>query len=377
VPLAGALQVFSTQVLSAGSAGFGIGSGVPKLHPVLVQSGAAVFTAGAVEVGPIVQLEVGQWTANRLIEPSGVGPSGTPARPPPRSRPPQVRFLMMTALPSCVLPQTPPGALLVNSRNAPPTDAVVEVVEDVVVLVVELVVIEVEVVVVVGLVVLVVELVVVEVEVVVVVGLVVVVVGLVVLVVELVEVEVEVVLVVGLVVLVVGLVVLVVEVVVLVVELVEVEVEVVVVATGHGGSPGSPVQVHIPALHWLITFLEHWLAAMPEKAPHAELISSEQFFLPHAGGAALAPETKTPAVSATAANVTTAFLVIVEPPYGRSHPVAVADPKVRFGALVKMKKSRRAAGGAAATMPRRATPPRVPHRTRGLLLTRLNRAALV
>ena len=47
VPLAGEAQVFSTQVVMVGMAGFGIGSGVPKLQPVLVQSGPAVLTGGA------------------------------------------------------------------------------------------------------------------------------------------------------------------------------------------------------------------------------------------------------------------------------------------------------------------------------------------
>src|SRR5262245_64682474 len=102
--------------------------------------------------------------------------------PAPMLRPPQLRFLMRTLLPSRVLPQTPPGALVENSRNAPPTDAVVEVVVDVVVLVVEvvlLVVVEVVVLVVGEVVLVVVEvvLVVVEVVLVVVVGMVVVVVA--------------------------------------------------------------------------------------------------------------------------------------------------------------------------------------------------------
>jgi hypothetical protein len=132
----------------------------------------------------------------------------------------------------------------------------------------------------------------------------------------------------------------VVEVVVLVVAAVMLVVElvvVVVVVTGHSASPGSPVQVQSPSLHWWITFLEHWLAAMPEKAPHAELISSEQFFLPHAGGAAVATEeTKTPAPSATAANVTTRLLpifliVIVEPPI--AVPYGHLRARHRFGAL--------------------------------------------
>jgi hypothetical protein len=107
-------------------------------------------------------------------------------------------------------------------------------------------------------------------------------------------------------------------VVLLVVELVVVEV---VVVTGQSGSPPCPVQVQSPALHWAIRFLVHVLACMPEKAPHAESIWVAQFFLLHAGGdAAIAEETKAPAPrSATAANVTLTFLVIVRSPYGRSH----------------------------------------------------------
>src|SRR5262249_116528 len=133
VPLAGAAQVFSAQVLSVGSEGFGIGSGVPKLHPVLLQSGAVLLSGGAVEVGPMLQSEpaqpasqapppAAQLSANRLFEPSGVGPSATMEPPPPRFRPPQVRFLMRVLLASWMLPQTPPGTPGLNSRNAPPTD---------------------------------------------------------------------------------------------------------------------------------------------------------------------------------------------------------------------------------------------------------------
>src|SRR5262249_17971618 len=103
VPLAAPLQVFSTQVVSVGSVGFGIGSGVPKLQPTSVQSGAALLTGGMVEVGPIVHIEPVQLSANRLVEPSGVGPSGTIEAPPPMLRPPQVRFLM-SPVADCVLP---------------------------------------------------------------------------------------------------------------------------------------------------------------------------------------------------------------------------------------------------------------------------------
>jgi hypothetical protein len=64
-----------------------------------------------------------------------------------------------------------------------------------------------------------------------------------------------------------------------------------------------------------MTDLLHVLAAMPVKPAHRAAISSEQDLLPHAGAAAVArEETKTPTPSATAANVTTALRVIVEPP---------------------------------------------------------------
>src|SRR5262245_2537577 len=102
--------------------GLGIGSGGPKLQPVLVQSGSGVFTGGTADVGPIVQLEPVQLSAYRLVAPSGMKASGMFPMPPPMFRPPQVRFLMRTLLPSSVLPQVPPGVPVVNSRNAPPGD---------------------------------------------------------------------------------------------------------------------------------------------------------------------------------------------------------------------------------------------------------------
>jgi hypothetical protein len=91
VPLAGALQVFRTQVVSSGRSGFGIGSGVPKLHPVSVQSGPLVLTGGMSDVGPRMHCEPVHDSENRLLEPPGVGPSGTMLAPPPMLRPPQVR----------------------------------------------------------------------------------------------------------------------------------------------------------------------------------------------------------------------------------------------------------------------------------------------
>src|SRR4029450_7933562 len=65
------------------------------------------------------------------------------------------------------------------------------------------------------------------------------------------------------------------------------------------------------------TALLHALRAMPFKPTQPAAISSEQTFLLHGPVAVATEETKTLAPSATAANVTTALLVIVEPPYGR------------------------------------------------------------
>jgi hypothetical protein len=136
-------------------------------------------------------------------------------------------------------------------------------------------------------------------------------------------------------------VVLVVEVVVVVIKLVVVVMKLVVlvVETGvvvvvikvvpHAGSAGfvqeqnvSPLLLHSSRINFLQA-----LKSAPDKLPHAASISSAQGLLPQSGGAAPAPETKPPAASATANNVTTAFLVIVEPPQGRPMP------KIDFGAL--------------------------------------------
>src|SRR5262249_48435293 len=92
-------------------------------------------------------------------------------------------------------------------------------------------------------------------------------------------------------------------------------VEVVVVVTGHSGSPGCIVQVQVPALHWSRIDDLQALRAAPDKPGHPAAISSEHAFEPQIEGAALAPETKTPAPSATAVNATTTPRVIVEPPY--------------------------------------------------------------
>src|SRR5262245_60755913 len=110
--------------------GFGVGSGVPKLQPVVVQSGSALLTAGAVDVGPMLQLAPVQLSENRLCEPSGVGPSGMREAPAPMLSPPQVRLLMTVFEPSRVSPQLPVAALRTKSRTV--GDAVVVLVVEVV-----------------------------------------------------------------------------------------------------------------------------------------------------------------------------------------------------------------------------------------------------
>jgi hypothetical protein len=104
-----------------------------------------------------------------------------------------------------------------------------------------------------------------------------------------------------------------------VVEVVLVVVELLVVVVGpHAGSVGS-VQEQSVLLQLKRTALVHALRSMPFKPAHPAAISSEQSFLLHGPVAVATEETKTPAASATAANATTALLVIVEPRYGRSH----------------------------------------------------------
>src|SRR5215475_6083757 len=96
----------------------------------------------------------------------------------------------------------------------------------------------------------------------------------------------------------------------------------------HAMRPGSPVQVQRNALHWSVMFFAQLIEGL---GPHASLISSLQaVVLSHLPllSAIAEEETKTPTPSATAAkNVTTAFLVIVGPPNGRS------DTTIDFGAL--------------------------------------------
>jgi hypothetical protein len=96
--------------------------------------------------------------------------------------------------------------------------------------------------------------------------------------------------------------------------LVVVELLVVVVVGPHAGSAGSVQEQSGFVLQFVTTDFLHVLRSMPDKPAHAALISSAQVLFVHFP-AALASETKTPAASATAANATTALLVIVEPPY--------------------------------------------------------------
>src|SRR5262249_2235417 len=99
-------------------------------------------------------------------------------------------------------------------------------------------------------------------------------------------------------------------------------VELVVEPTGQRGRPASPVHVQRCALHWLVMFL----AQLKSKGAHASLISSLQAV----NGSHLPPlsalaeeETKTPAASATLANMTAApldnLVIARAPPFGRSY----------------------------------------------------------
>jgi len=103
--------------------------------------------------------------------------------------------------------------------------------------------------------------------------------------------------------------------VVVVVVVVDVVVEV-LEPTGQRGRPASPVQVQRNALHCFVMFFAQLVPLA--LGPHASLISSLQaVFLSHLplSSAIAEEERKTPTPSATAANnLTTAFLVIVEPP---------------------------------------------------------------
>src|SRR5262245_56571321 len=132
VPLIGALHVLSTQALTVGMVGLGSASGVPKLQPVLLQSGCAVLTAGTVLFALTVQAGPTQLSADRMMEPSGTTPSGAVPPPPPMLRPPQVRFLMKTDEPLRICPHAPPPAPVMKSKSLGEAPVVLVVVDDVV-----------------------------------------------------------------------------------------------------------------------------------------------------------------------------------------------------------------------------------------------------
>jgi hypothetical protein len=125
-PPLGAANLLSTQVERPP---FTIGSGVPKLQPVAVQSYVEPGAPSALKEHDVPAL---QSATQRFVEPSGVGPSGTVELAPPRLKPPHVRFLI-TVVPATSLyvwPHTPPAALVVKSTKVPPGGSEVDVVLD-------------------------------------------------------------------------------------------------------------------------------------------------------------------------------------------------------------------------------------------------------
>src|SRR5262249_55037651 len=94
----------------------------------------------------------------------------------------------------------------------------------------------------------------------------------------------------------------------------------------------APVkQEQVPALHTSSTAVVHALTALPDR-PKAATSSLHDFEVQSAGGgAALAPETKTPAASATVANMTASSLdkLAIEPPLAVSQPKSKIDFEAR------------------------------------------------
>ena len=94
VPLLGAENLLSTHVERPP---FTIGSDVPKLQPVAVQSYAGPGAPIALRLHDVPPL---QSATQRFVDPSGVGPSGTVELPPPRLKPPHVRFFRTVVPPT-------------------------------------------------------------------------------------------------------------------------------------------------------------------------------------------------------------------------------------------------------------------------------------
>jgi hypothetical protein len=122
VPVTGDLNVFSTQLEFPP---FGIGSGVPKRQPVVVQSKVApgVGVAPTVHEGPLHE------SVKRFVAPSGVVLSGTVETPPPReSRPQRIVFKGVTPFVSRKVCPHVPVATVDRKSNAFGTIPVVDVV---------------------------------------------------------------------------------------------------------------------------------------------------------------------------------------------------------------------------------------------------------
>src|SRR5262249_34956696 len=108
---------------------------------------------------------------------------------------------------------------------------------------------------------------------------------------------------------------------------------------------GSPVQEQSPLRQLSIRSLRHLLKALALKPGHAAATSSEHTFGLHsfpggwtALGLAVASETKPPAQSVTATTVTTAFLVIVEPPMSVSRSISTLAHACRSSTSLSRRK---------------------------------------
>ena len=116
VPVAGAAKVFTAQ---AESDPFGMGSGAPNAHPVLVQSksgdDAVVGPSGQEVRSESTQPRSVAFSEKWFTAPSGSGVSGIRDAPPPIARSPHGRSRTSPPLPLRVTPQLPSPATLANS----------------------------------------------------------------------------------------------------------------------------------------------------------------------------------------------------------------------------------------------------------------------
>ena len=114
VPLPLDAKLFTTHVERPP---FTIGNGGPNAHPVTVQSmpSPPPGLAPSVQVSPTQPV-----TRNRLVAPSGIGPSGTVEPPPPRLSVPQPRLRIVTAPAACDTPHAPLPEVVVKSSTTVP-----------------------------------------------------------------------------------------------------------------------------------------------------------------------------------------------------------------------------------------------------------------